>query len=43
MDIKMCMQLIVSKCFYDVHFTQCQNIVIISMSYMYIVCYCKTL
>ena len=39
----MCMQLIVYKCFYDVYFTQCQNIGIISMSYMYTVCYCKML
>ena len=30
----MCMQLIISKCFYDVYFTQCENIGIISMSYM---------
>ena len=37
----MCMQLIVYKCFYDVHFTQCENIGIISMSY--IVGYCKML
>ena len=41
MDIKM--QLIISKCFYDVYFPQCDIIGIISMSYMYIVCYCKML